>query len=182
MSDIDRVFARLGGRSSGPGEQRELRSIPRKGAAAGSRTVEVVRLPARRAGSEPDAQRKDFQVRAQTWDQGFPAQSSRAPAPPPTEAQAAPAAPSAEPVVHVMPMWERTGSDPSPEPPAEPPAPTRARAAHPGRRPRSQPAQAARGIADPFDAADDRANCLRCGYVVEAERERRGLMTCAACR
>jgi hypothetical protein len=39
----------------------------------------------------------------------------------------------------------------------------------------------ARRVADPFDANDDGANCLRCGYAVEPARERRGLMTCAGC-
>jgi hypothetical protein len=36
-------------------------------------------------------------------------------------------------------------------------------------------------IADPFDRADDGANCLRCGYAVQPARERRGLITCAGC-
>ncbi|MDO9712800.1 hypothetical protein [Paracraurococcus lichenis] len=39
----------------------------------------------------------------------------------------------------------------------------------------------ARRFADPFAMGDDGANCLRCGYLVEAEREGRGLLTCSAC-
>ncbi|MDO9714295.1 hypothetical protein [Paracraurococcus lichenis] len=38
-----------------------------------------------------------------------------------------------------------------------------------------------RSFADPFAGEDDGANCLRCGYLVEAAREKRGLLTCAAC-
>jgi hypothetical protein len=38
-----------------------------------------------------------------------------------------------------------------------------------------------RGVADPFDASDDGANCLCCGYAIQPARERRGLMTCAGC-
>jgi len=51
------------------------------------------------------------------------------------------------------------------------------------RRPRvlKAPIKAAvRRFADPF-ADDDGANCLRCGYLVEPAREKRGLMTCSAC-
>jgi hypothetical protein len=39
----------------------------------------------------------------------------------------------------------------------------------------------ARHFADPFAAGDDGANCMRCGYLVEPVREKRGLLTCAAC-
>ncbi len=45
---------------------------------------------------------------------------------------------------------------------------------------RASPVARAR-VADPLDAHDDRANCLRCGHVVARARERRGLTTCAAC-
>jgi hypothetical protein len=38
-----------------------------------------------------------------------------------------------------------------------------------------------RRFADPFAADDDCANCLRCGYLVEKARDRRGLMTCSEC-
>jgi len=49
-------------------------------------------------------------------------------------------------------------------------------------RPRRQPASApTRRIADPFNASDEGANCMRCGYAIEATREKRGLMTCSEC-
>jgi hypothetical protein len=176
MSDIDRVFAQLGGKRSSDGDQRELRRIPRKGSAAGSRVVEVVRLPAKGAPSPGGASRQtDYRLRAATWDDGFPAKSAPAPsvfAPPP----AADAPPTvATPVVHVMPGWAPSVVEPEakPAPSAEP----MRRAA----RGRTVKPPVGRRVADPFDAADDVANCLRCGYVVEPSRERRGLMTCAAC-
>lgn len=39
----------------------------------------------------------------------------------------------------------------------------------------------ARRFANPFDAGDDGANCMRCGYAIEREREKRGVMTCSEC-
>jgi hypothetical protein len=72
-------------------------------------------------------------------------------------------------------MWERSGAEAAPEP--EAPPPPRARRARVAR----VPAPEERRVADPFDAEDDGANCLRCGYLVEPAREKRGLMTCAAC-
>src|SRR3954451_730931 len=91
--------------------------------------------------------------------------------PPPDLEQAVPD--PAPPVVHVMPMWE-----PSPPQPAPPLAETvelpveTARAVE--RRPRTPkakaPDKAARRFADPFADADEGANCLRCGYLVEPTR------------
>jgi hypothetical protein len=180
MSDIDRVFAQLGGKRSSDGDQRELRRIPRKGSAAGSRVVEVVRLPAKGAASPGGASRQtDYRLRAATWDDGFPAKSAPAPSifSPPPAADAPPpiAPPLAPPVVHVMPGWAPSSVEPQTRPaPAADATPRAARTR------RTVPA-VSRRVADPFDAADDVANCLRCGYVVEPSRERRGLMTCAAC-
>ena len=34
---------------------------------------------------------------------------------------------------------------------------------------------------DPFAADNIGTNCLRCGYLVQPARERRGLLTCATC-
>lgn len=168
MSEIDRVFARMGGGKSSPTEQREVRSIPRKGSAGGgTRVVEVVRLPSREAGPARDhARRAPSTLRAATWDEGFPARTASAPGPIPEVAAPDPEAP----VVHVMPAWEPSVPDVAVEPP---PMPTEraSRAARP----------VARRVADPFDAEDDGANCLRCGYLVEPGREKRGLTTCAAC-
>jgi hypothetical protein len=160
MSDIDRVFARLGGGQPAAGEQRGVRSIPRRGA-TGSRVVEVVRMPPRReAGTHRQSRRVAFNVHAQTWEDGFPARSLPC-SPEPTR----PA--MAELVAHPMPMWERAADEP-----ALPPR---------GRRAAQTADGAGRRVADPFDMEDDRANCLRCGYVIEPGRGRRGLMTCPAC-
>jgi hypothetical protein len=55
-------------------------------------------------------------------------------------------------------------------------------AGHAPWRPREQPAGApTRRVADPFNASDDGANCMRCGYAVEPAREKRGLMICSEC-
>ncbi|MFM2148465.1 MAG: hypothetical protein RLZZ187_771 [Pseudomonadota bacterium] len=180
MSDIDRVFAQLGGKRSSDGDQRELRRIPRKGNAAGTRVVEVVRLPAKGAASPGGASRQtDYRLRAATWDDGFPAKSAPTPsvfAPPPAADALPPVVPpAAPPVVHVMPGWAPSSVEPQIRPaPAADATPRAARTR------RTAPA-VSRRVADPFDAADDVANCLRCGYVVEPAREHRGLMTCAAC-
>lgn len=180
MSEIDHVFARLGGSQSVTTEQRELRSIPRRGGATGSRVVEVVRLPPRAAtAGNNQPLRPASKVRAATWDNGFPAQSGRAPSPSPEPV----ATVTVKPAAYVMPMWkpaETAGASTS-----SPPATSE-----------GQPGQTAdlaaplspkkartrsRRVADPFDPADDGANCMRCGYLVEAARERRGLMTSAGC-
>jgi hypothetical protein len=50
MSDSDDVFARMGGGKPASTGQRELRHIRRRGNTAGSRVVEVVRLPTGRGG------------------------------------------------------------------------------------------------------------------------------------
>jgi hypothetical protein len=55
-------------------------------------------------------------------------------------------------------------------------------AGHDPGRPRKQPASApTRRVADPFNASDDGANCMRCGYAIESAREKRGMMTCLSC-
>lgn len=181
MSEIDHVFARLGGAQTANAEQREQRSIPRRGGATGNRVVEVVRLPSRgTAGRQgearhPNSKGNAHNVHAQSWEDGFPARS----APPPPPAPEAPAPEPAEPAIHLMPMWERSEAARETEPAAGTDAPTEAEdTAEPAARPARE---AARRVADPFDAEDERANCLRCGHVVEVARERRGLMTCAAC-
>jgi hypothetical protein len=89
----------------------------------------------------------------------------------------------AQPVAHVMPMWQ-----PSPQQlvqpvtkPAELPVET---AVAERRKPRTSkphtPKTTVRHFADPF-ADDEGANCIRCGYLVEPAREKRGLMTCSQC-
>lgn len=180
MSDIDRIFARLGGGQTAGGDQRELRHIPRKGASAGRRTVEVVRLPTRGRATPGGGgfRRTDLGVRAESWDDGFPAKSAPPayPAPLPVTAEAP------EPVAHVMPTWTPASVQPGIDrAPAAPPEPAPSATSQPARRARRTAQVATRRVADPFDADDDGANCLRCGYAIEPARERRGLMTCAVC-
>lgn len=176
MFDIERVFARMGARHHAATPQQEHRSIPRRGKLTGNRLVEVVRLPARGvSAAQVGSGRTDTSVRAATWEDGFPAKSAAAPA---SISQAAEES-AGHAVVHVMPMWTRRiaelGGESSPPVPAgapRPAAPTK------GFR---QPQRSARRVDDPFDASDEGANCLRCGYLVEPAREKRALMTCARC-
>jgi hypothetical protein len=175
MTEIDRVFARFQENKQAAEDRRETLSIPRRGGATGSRAVEVVHV---RSASGPAAQdrapRKDFRVRAATWEGGFPARE-KAPAPAPAEIAAADAP---EPTAHVMPAWEPAAPEPA-QRPAEPEAAAPRKAATPRRE--KAPGPAGRRVADPFDAEDDGANCLRCGYAIDPLRERRGFLTCAAC-
>ena len=173
MTEIDRVFARFTENKQAAEDRRETLSIPRRGGATGSRAVEVVHV--RSAGGQAGqdrAPRKDFRVRALTWEGGFPARE-KAPAPAP---EPLPAAAASEPTAHVMPAWEPALAEPTP--PVEVPEPVR-KAPAPRREKAERPAE--RRVADPFDASDDGANCLRCGYAIDPMRERRGLFTCAAC-
>jgi hypothetical protein len=181
MSEIDDIFARLGGGRITASDQRDQRDIPRRGKAGGSRVVEVVHVTSRRpGGSAPVVPRRaESGVRAQSWDGGFPTRPMPQPAPSPQPVVAK----APEPVGHVIARWEPVPAAPpivQPEPARgetrrRPIAAAAARAAEGNARPEARP------VADPFNPDDDRANCLRCGYAVEAARERRGLMTCAAC-
>jgi hypothetical protein len=180
MSDIDRIFARMGGRHATSSDQRETRNIPRKGGSTGSRVVEVVRLPASGTPVGRDqSHRTAFKVRAQTWDDGFPARSSLQPSP----ASQPVAVETAAPVAHVMPMWQPATTEADSTAPA--PMPLEEHLSQVALTPRRDSLRKVkkptRRVADPFDANDDGANCLRCGYAVEPARERRGLRTCAAC-
>jgi len=178
MSDIDRVFARMGGGHSAPSEQQEFRRVRSKGS-AGSRVVQVVRLPAHDAPSRPQQTRRpDTSVRALSWDDGFPARS-----PPPAPAPGPAKAPAGEPVGHVIPTWTRLAAQPQAEPLPAARSDAAPMAVQPlaERAPRKPPTTPRRA-ADPFDPKDDGANCYRCGYLIEPARERRGLMTCAECR
>jgi hypothetical protein len=49
------------------------------------------------------------------------------------------------------------------------------------RTPKAAAVEVARGFADPFANDDDGANCIRCGFLVEAAQESRGMLTCANC-
>jgi hypothetical protein len=177
MDDKDRVFARFKDDKPAAASRREMLSIPRRGGATGSRAVEVVHLRSNGAPTGKEQPRRlAVTDRAATWETGFPARPAvRSPA----AVDARPPV-TAKPVTHVMPMWAPTAVDAEAATAVRREAPTEAAvpaiAASP---PRTR--KAARRVADPFDASDDSANCMRCGYAIEAAREKRGLMTCAGC-
>ncbi len=173
MDDKDRVFARFQDDKPAPSDRRELLTIPRRAGATGSRVVEVVHM---RSGAAPAGKERprriDTHVRAASWEDGFPARevpTLRLPA------EAAP--PEAQPTAHVMPAWVPIETTPSVEA-KEVAATTVVPVAVPDL-PKAR--KTTRRIADPFDSADDGANCMRCGYAIEPAREKRGLLTCAAC-
>ena len=181
MSEIDDIFARLGGGRIANTDQSDRRDIPRRGKASGSRVVEVVHLTTRRpSAGAAVTHRTESGVRAQTWDGGFPTRSAPHAS---SQSQQPVSAKAPEQVGHVIVRWEPVAEVAASTPPApmhvevqprlmdEPTAPSV----------RSGTTSQARPVADPFDPEDDRANCLRCGYAVEAGRDRRGLTTCAAC-
>lgn len=180
MDDIDRVFAHFKDDKTAPADRRETLSIPRRNGTGGSRTVEVVHLRSRGASND-HPQRLDSRVRAASWEGGFQAK-------PPAAKPVLPAPVSVTritPTTHVMPAWKpagREGASPAPVSPAS--AEVSGIADRRGRgRPRKEISETSpiRRIADPFDADDDGANCLRCGYAIERDRDRRGLTVCSAC-
>jgi hypothetical protein len=185
MSEADRVFPRredLEAQST-PSERRLVLSTPRKGAAGGGRgrVVEVVHV--RRSGPRPVEDRPrpaPWSVRAEVWPEGFRAK----PAPPPPR-DIQPVAPDpAQPTVHVMPVWEPTRPR-SAQPVAESTEQPGGMAAAGDRARRAPkpmaPETTGRLSADPFSHDDGGANCIRCGYLVDPAREKRGLMTCSEC-
>ena len=180
MDDIDRVFARFKDDKPEPTNRRETLSIPRRSGAGGSRTVEVVHLRSGR-GTTDRPQRLDPRVRAASWDGGFQAKRQVATPAPPAPAAATATAPT----THVMPAWEPAApKEASTAPGSLDVAEAPDVAARRGRgRPRKEisTTSSVRRVANPFDASDDGANCMRCGYAIEPAREKRGLMTCAGC-
>jgi hypothetical protein len=178
MDDKDHVFAHFKDDKPAASDRREILSIPRRGSAMGSRTVEVVHVRSSGAPTgKGQPRRLTFTDRAATWENGFP---TRSPAQLPAMVDAG-APVRAEPVTHVMPMWEPAAVAAEVTLPAcdEAPAALASSAAE-ASYPRAR--QSARRVADPFDASDDGANCMRCGYAIEPAREKCGFMTCAACR
>lgn len=176
MADIDDVFASFRDEKSPSTDRRVTRSIPQRGTRS-SRTVEVVHVRSGATPRPPDQQRQSSGVRAAAWDDGFPARQ----APQHPAAPQPPVNVPVEPTFHIMPP--RSPSVPAAEAAPLVLDPTPAIANRRGRgRPRKQTAVAPiRRTADPFDANDDGANCMRCGYLVEPVREQNGLMSCAAC-
>ncbi|MEO3473675.1 hypothetical protein AAFN86_17535 [Roseomonas sp. CAU 1739] len=173
MDDKDHVFARFKDDKPAAAERRERLTIPGRAGATGSRVVEVVHVRAG-ASAKERPRRLDAHVRSASWDGGFPVRQK-----PQLFQPIEPAATEVtQPVTHVMPAWEPA----SPEPMAAPPddvAEAPVAVAMPARQPSMH--RSARRVADPFDAEDDGANCLRCGYAITPAREKRGLMTCAEC-
>ncbi|RAI58807.1 hypothetical protein [Roseicella frigidaeris] len=72
-----------------------------------------------------------------------------------------------QPTIHARLAWT----------PSAPPAPPARR----GSRREGIGEERGQDFADPFEATDEGANCLRCGYRVEPAREALGLTTCRAC-
>ena len=180
MDEKDRVFARFKDEQPEAADRHERLTILRPARASGSRVVEVVRLRGTAAGTDRP-RRVDTRVRAASWDDGFPAKRP-AVAGPLVDLAAVGIAESTAPVTHVMPAWQPaptpSAAEVAPAPSVEPPMAPRRGRGRPRKETRSAPA---RPIADPFDADDDRANCMRCGYAIDPGRESRGLMTCAPC-
>lgn len=173
--DKDCVFANFKDDRLEASDRRELLTIPRRAGATGSRVVEVVHV--RSGGAIKDRPRRvDAHVRAASRDGGFPAK--RAVVAPSLVGSVTVEA--AEPTAHVMPAWEPTVAEEAPSPPrvlAQPIVVRRGR----GRPSKESNPAPTRHVADPFDASDDGANCIRCGYAIEPIREKRGLLNCAAC-
>jgi hypothetical protein len=182
MSEADQVFPRQErqGAQTASGEKRLIHSAPRKGGKG--RVVEVVHVQQGRSRSTEDRSRPaPWSVRAETWPEGFRAKS----APPPPQHDIQPVAPEpTQPTVHIMPMWEPSQQQPA-QPVAKPAEPLVETAAFEHRKPRTSqpkaPKVTARRFADPFASDDSGANCIRCGYLVEQAREKRGLRACSSC-
>jgi hypothetical protein len=185
MSEADRVFpARKGQGPQAPSsEKRHILSASRRsGPRAGkARMVEVVHVRRDRSRPSKDHPRPaPASQHAETWPEEL--QAKPAQPLPPQDIQ--PIVPEpVPPVVHVMPMW--VPSQPQLVPPAPKSDEVAGKAGLARQRRRRTPAEpvsrvAARRFADPF-ADEDGANCIRCGYLVEPAREKRGLMTCSVC-
>lgn len=185
MSEADRVFPsqEKPGAQTPSSETRLILSAPRRGGLGGgkSRVVEVVHVHRGRPKStEARSRPASWNVRAETWPEGFRAKSP--PSLPQLDVQ--PVAPKpVPPTVHVMAMWEPPQQPAQPEPMSAEPLVEREATVHrkpPLSKPQA-PKPAARRFADPFADDDGGANCTRCGYLVEPAREKRGLLTCSQC-
>ena len=173
MSDVDRVFARFSAPARAETPRRQTVTVPGRGT-RGSRVVEVVHLRHGSGAADEAPARHAADIGASAWGNEIAARRPSVAAAVPK-----PATPSPLPVVHVMPAWQ-----PKPvEVEALPAAAIDEHVSSPEPRPtnRLPPGTSPRRVADPFDAKDDGANCIRCGYAVEQAREKRGLLTCAGC-
>ena len=184
MSEADRVFSRLSKPITSFSERRHIVTPPRKNRSGTmtNRVVEVVHVahgtPGLRKGHPHPVPSNGP---AESWPDGFHAKSASPSVMPNTQPMTPKPAP---PVVHVMPAWE-----PSPQKPAltdEEPVAVSSSIPTIGHQVQHNAASShskatTRRFADPFAADDDGANCTRCGYLVEAARERLGLWTCSKC-
>ena len=185
MSEADRVFSARKGQGSQTliSEKRHVLSEPRRsGPGAGkSRVVEVVHVQRERSRPvEKQPHPAPWSVPAEDWSEGLRAKPAQLL---PTQDMQPVAPDPVPPVVHIMPMW--VPSQPQPVPPAPKSGEVAGEAGLARQRRRRTPAEpvsrvATRRFADPF-ADEDGANCIRCGYLVEPAREKRGLMTCSVC-
>lgn len=171
MSDLHHVFARFSTAGATETPSRQTVTIPARGT-RGSRVVQVVRLRHGARADEEAPARHAADVGGAAWGEEISGRGS----PPMPAAPQETASPAPQPIAHVLPAWQPRQS--VVEETVEAPLPRLRRSATP----RSAHAAGPRRVADPFDANDDSANCIRCGYLVEPAREKRGLMTCAGCQ
>jgi len=169
MSEADRVFSRHEPSSArASSEQKHFihTTSHKRGLGNQTRTVEVVHV--RRgvsASIENHPRPAPLSAQAVTSPDGFNANRT-----PQRQPDAMPVAPKPAPQVgHVLLRGMPAKQAELPEIEADRP-----------RSPRAV-AEKARRFADPFAAGDSGANCIRCGYLVEVAREKRGKTTCATC-
>jgi hypothetical protein len=177
MDDRDHVFARFKDNKPASAERREKLTIPGRGSTSSSRSVEVVhaRLSAVSTAKE-GARRLRPPATSDRWESGLAVQQATRDrlAVEPDLVQAA------KPTIHVMPAWEPTpvAAEVASSTGAEALVVEAVPVIDKGSR---RTGKARRRVADPFDPADDGANCLHCGYVIERARDKRGLVTCVGC-
>lgn len=176
MNEEDRVFARFKSNKPEASGRREQLTIPRRAGASGSRVVEVVHV--RSSATMKDRPRQvDIHVRAASWDGGFLAKQTAAGA-----MLIEPMAPEpAKAARHIVTAAEAAAAETGTAPLPHAGEPVVAARQGPGRPHQETPNTPTRRIADPFDAGDDGANCMRCGYAMEPEWEKRGPMICSEC-
>lgn len=186
MSEATRTFFSAKDNPVPENERRFVRPTVRLRSSAGSRNRPVEVVHVRRRGSQPveaQSRQSSWSVRSETWPDGFKAK----PAPPSLFSEQAELKPEQpQQVGHVVGVWQPSqhwiehhdgaAAEASAAQASEPPERKR------GRLPKAREVAAIpeRTFVDPF-ADEDGANCMRCGYAVEPARERRGLLTCAAC-
>ena len=184
MTEANRVFSGMKGRAGQvpSSEQRIIQRRIRQGGISRSQmqVVEVVHVRhGTKRAVDDQAQLPRPDVSEETWrDEADAALMRQLP-----DLVSAPAAEPQQSVAHVMPMWEPRVAEmpltvPAGDALAEAPAPAKRKR---GRRPGSGSKATDQRYADPFAEEDIGANCLRCGYLVEPARERRGWLTCAKC-